>query len=155
MADGAFYSNPRAWRVRIVQLPVWLATGLIAWLVLFAPPNPNDGPADRWVAWGGLLMMAACVLGVELFIRLYVLRMRIEGDDLVVSSLATVHHRTRRLKLADVTLGDVHREREDGVDNSWSGLSVAGQPLSLIVDTTPPAHLDREALWRALAAAGG
>ena len=134
------YENRRAWRVRIAQAAIWIAFVAIA-AVMLGPPHPNDTLADRIVGYGGLAFIALCVLGMEIYLRLYVLRIEDGGADLRVTSLATLHHRTRVLPRADASLG---AERHDfslagvspGVDNTWRTFKVRGQRLPYIVDTT-------------------
>lgn len=137
---AALYANKRAWRVRIAQAAVWIAFVAIA-SVMLGPPHPNDTLADVIVGYGGFAFIALCVLGMELYLRLYVLRIEDAGADLRVTTLATLHHRTRTVSRADTSLG---AERHDfspaglspGVDNTWRTFKVRGQRLPFIIDTT-------------------
>lgn len=137
---AALYANKRAWRVRIAQAAVWITFAAIA-SVMFGPPHPNDTLADHIVGYGGLTFIALCVLGMELYLRLYVLRIEDHGANLRITTLATLHHRTRTVPRADTSFG---AERHDyspagvspGVDNTWRTFNVRGQRLPYIVDTT-------------------
>jgi len=140
------YLNPRAWRVRIAQAAIWLGGGLCLWLTFFAPPNPADRPIDHLVASVAAILMVFAAVAFEFYLRLYVLRIEREGEVLLVTTLATVHHRRVRLDPGGTSLGETRRERAPaflapGYDNSWRGLKAKGHLFPFIVDTT--AHDDR------------
>ena len=141
------YLNPRAWRVRIAQAAIWLGAAACLWLA-FSTVNPSDDSLDRLVVYLAAAFMLCAVVAFEIYLRLYVLRIEGERDTLVVTTLATVHHRSVRLPVAAVSLGRKRREqappiRAPGYDNSWRGLRLEGQRFPFIVDVTEPTRLDR------------
>ena len=141
------YLNQRAWRVRVAQAAIWLGAGLCLWLVIFTAPNPTDGPADRIVAAVAAVFMLCAVLAFEVYLRLYVLRIEHEENVLLVTTLATIHHRCVRLDASTTSLGETRRERAPafaapGYDNSWRGLQAKGQIFPFIVDSTKPTRID-------------
>jgi hypothetical protein len=137
------YDNPRAWRARIAQVAIWIGASACAWLVFEAPANPNDGLADRIVGIAGAVLLLAALVVFEVFLRFYVLRIRRDGDTLLVTTLATLHHRTARLATVDVSLGPTIRDRSpDSVwapsyDNLRRGLHAKGYPWPFVIDLTP------------------
>jgi len=140
------YLNARAWRVRIAQAAIWLGAGLCLWLTFLAPPNSTDQPIDQIVTSVAAFLMVCAVLALEVYLRLYVLRIERDGGVLLVTTLATLHHRRVRLEGISTSLGETRRERAPaflapGYDNSWRGLKAKGHLLPFIVDTT--AHDDR------------
>jgi len=134
------YENKRAWRVRIAQAAIWIMFILLAGVML-GPPHPNDTLADGIIGYGGVAFLALCVIGMEIYLRLYVLRIEEDGDAVRITTLATLHRRTLTAPRSDLVLGS---ERHDyspvglapGVDNTWRGLRRRGQRLPFIVDTT-------------------
>lgn len=151
----SIYRNPRAWRVRVAQAAIWACAVFVVWICLFAPVNPNDGPADRIVMLAAPVFVLACVAGFECYLRLYVVLIAQEADHIAVTTLATLHRRTLLLDKKRLRLGGQRHDRilpglSPGVDNFSSRLRVTGWRLPLIVDETPPARLDRAALEKAL-----
>lgn len=142
------YVNSRAWRVRVAQAAIWLGAGLCLWLVFYTAPNPADGPADRYVAAVAAILVVCAALAFEVYLRLYVLRIEREANVLLVTTLATFHHRCVRLDASTTSLGETRRARAPafaapGYDNSWRGLQAKGQIFPFIVDTTQPTRIDR------------
>jgi len=75
-----------------------------------------------------------------------VLRIELDSGVLLVTTLATLHHRRVRLEGISTSLGETRQERAHaflglGAGNSWRGLKAEGHILPFIVDTT--AHDDR------------
>lgn len=143
------YDNPRAWRVRIAQVAVWLFGAAIVWLAFFS--NGHVGSfAEQIFVW---VMGAASILvlaGTEFYLRAYVLKMRLE-TRLEITTLSFFGRRSIEADPAAISLG---RERHDLwlyrsiVDNYWIPLNVPGEVLPLIVDTTA-ADIDMQALAKA------
>jgi len=134
------YASKRAWRVRIAQAAIWIAFIAIA-SVMLGPPHPNDTLADVIIGYTGLAFIALCVAGMELYLRLYVLRIEESGADMRVTTLATLHHRTRTFARTDTSFGAEHHDfspvgAAPGVDNTWRTFKVRGQRLPFIIDTT-------------------
>ena len=141
------FANPRAWRVRIAQAAIWLGAALCVWLAFFSPSNPADQPLDKLVAVAGASVTLSAAVLFELYLRLYVLRIEREGDALLVTTLATAHHRHVSLDLRATALGDVRHEEvgpglAPGYDNLWRSLKAKGQRLPFIIDLTPPARFE-------------
>ena len=141
------YLNQRAWRVRVAQAAIWVGAALCLWLVLSPPPIPTDGSVDQLVASLGAALMLCAIIAFEVYLRLYVLRIDRELDTLVITTLATVHHRRLRLSVTALSLGQIRRERAPaalapGYDTSWRALKVKGQTFPFIVDVTVPASLE-------------
>lgn len=141
------YLNQRAWRVRIAQATLWLGAALCLWLVLSRPLIPTDGSVDQLVASLGAAFMLCAIIAFEVYLRLYVLRIDKDHDTLVITTLATVHHRRVRIPVTGLSLGQIRRERAPaalapGYDNSWRALKVKGQTFPFIVDVTAPASLE-------------
>lgn len=135
------YENLRAWRVRISQGVIWLGAGLCLWLALFAPLAPTDASGDRIVASVGAILMVCAVVAFELYLRLYVLRIERRGSVLLVTTLATLHHRHVIVDPRSASLGETRREKAGpllapGYDNSWRGLKAKGHLLPFIIDTS-------------------
>lgn len=125
-----------------MQAAIWIGTVLCVWLAFVAPPSPVDTSADRIVAQLIALALIGAVAGFELYLRLYVLEIAREGNELRVTTLATMHHRRVRIEADTAELGQTHHERAPpflapGYDNSWQGLRAKGHWFPFIVDTTP------------------
>jgi hypothetical protein len=141
MDDGeVLYRNRRAWRVRLVQVTVWIAAAIIFELARHAGENPRDTTADIVVAWGGAAFLAACVAGMELYQRLYVLEIRKVGPMLRFTTLATVHHRHVLVEPEDMTLNYVTLHSEiTAMSTHHADLHVRGRRFQFIVDLTDDA----------------
>jgi hypothetical protein len=150
MAKGQIYVNPRVWRVRVAQAAIWLAAAALIWL-FFSEDHATMATPDRIAVWFGLVFAIACVLGFEVYLRRYVVAIVREADSLAITTLATVHR--RRLLIKAGRLGQERNDTFSGrsiVDNNWSPLAIPGIWPPMIVDVTPPARLDRQALDAAL-----
>ena len=127
--------------MRIAQAAIWLGVALCLWLVFFSPPNPSDRAIDGLVAPFGATFILCAAVAFEIYLRLYVVRIEKESDTLLVTTLATLHHRRVWLPVAATSLGDTHHEQAPaflapGYDTSWRGLRVKGRMLPFIVDVT-------------------
>jgi hypothetical protein len=142
------FLNPRAWRVRVAQAAIWLSAALCVWLAFLAPASPADQALDEFVAAAGACLMLSAVVLFELYLRLYVLRIERDGDTLLVTTLATAHHRHVSLNLTAIEMGDARHEESGaslapGYDNVWRSLKAKGQRLPFIIDLTPPARFEQ------------
>jgi len=149
------YLNPRGWRVRVAQAAIWLGALIILWLCFLAAPNFNNGPADQVVIVAAPIFSAFCVGAFEIYLRHYVLAIAQADDKIIITTLASLHRRTLALDKRRLHLGGQRHEHTlpglaPGVDNFSSRLRVTGWRWPLIIDETPPAALDRDALFKAL-----
>ena len=152
--EAVIFRSRRAWRVRIAQIAVW-ATAVGLPLALATTPSAPPTSADWIVLALGLSLLAAFVVGMEIYLRLYVLELRRIEGGLEAATLATLHHRRVRFEGgAGADLGEERREKGwyGGVsfDNQSSFLRVPGRKLPFILDTTPPNELHRGRLEAAL-----
>jgi len=143
------YDNPRAWRVRIAQMTIWLGGAIIVWLAFFSNGRV-DSYAEQVFVW--VIGAAAIVVmaGAEFYLRAYVLKMRL-AHRLEITTLSFFGRRRFEVDPAAISLG---RERHDVwlyrsiVNNYWIPLNAPGEVLPLIVDTTA-AEIDMPALAKA------
>lgn len=133
-----FYRAPNVWRLRLVQVVLWGTLALIASLFGELKTNPNNGPADAYVFWGGVVLVVGLVVAYEVFLRLYVIDIRVRDGRLIFTTLATVHHHVFSALPGQVTLGPPERwdDPETGVATSHRALGIADRDLPLIVDLT-------------------
>ena len=132
--EAVIFRSRRAWRVRIAQIAVW-ATAVGLPLALATTPSAPPTSADWIVLALGLSLLAAFVVGMEIYLRLYVLELRRIEGGLEAATLATLHHR---------------RVRFEGGAGADLGEEVPGRKLPFILDTTPPNELHRGRLEAAL-----
>jgi hypothetical protein len=150
MAKGQIYFNPRVWRVRVAQTAIWAGAAALIWL-FFSEDHATLATQDQIAVWFGLVFAIACVLAFEVYLRRYVVAIEREADGLAITTLATLHR--RRLLIRAGMLGQERNDRFVGrsvVDNNWSPLRLPGIWPPMVVDVTPPARLDRQALEAAL-----
>lgn len=143
------YSNPRGWRVRIAQAAIWVFGGLIVWLAFFSDGHVGSQGEQIfvWVTGALTALVMACT---ELYLRAYVIGMRLEGG-LRITTLSFFGQRSFTVDPAAVRLGGERHDFFIGrsiVNNFWMPMNAPGEPLPLIVDTTA-AGLDAAALDRA------
>ncbi len=137
-----FYVNPRIANVRVVQYTIAVGAVGIALIAV------SDGALSLALILAAI--GAACVVAFELlYIRKYVTRIRRDQNGWVLSTLSTFGERQLAFDPAQVQLGEEIEEyvRFSSVNYHY--------PLRIgatryILDTTPPAKFDREALERAL-----
>jgi hypothetical protein len=133
------YRTRSGWRVRIVQAAMWIGTAALIYVMVVG--SAESGAADLIVAWVGTLLMAAFLVGVEIYLRLYVIEVRRIDGRLRVTSLATLHHRVEWMEESEAVLGDLRHDRSSIpgrpiVDNQWRPMKRKGR-LPLILDVTP------------------
>lgn len=150
--QGRIYFNPRVWRVRIAQAAVSLLAAGMVWLFV-SEDHAAMTSGDRIAVWFGLIFGLACFLGFEVYLRRYVVEVKRDGDALAITTLATVHHRTMRIR--DGSLGREQNDRSSligapTVNNNWIPLRVPGVWPPFLIDVTPPATLNRSGLDAAL-----
>lgn len=155
--EGRIYSNPRAWRARIAQAAISLLAAGMVWLFV-SEDHAAMTSGDRIAVWFGLIFGVACFLAFEVYLRRYVVEMKRDGDALAITTLATAHRRTVRIR--DGSLGRERGDRSNlvgapSVNNMWIPLRVPGMWPPFILDATPPAMLNRGALDAALRRASG
>jgi hypothetical protein len=150
MTKGQIYFNPRVWRVRVAQAAIWVGAATLIWL-FFSEDHATIAIEDQIAVWFGLVLAIACVLGFEVYLRRYVVAIMREPDGLAITTLATFHR--RRLLIKAGRLGQERNDKFSGrsvVDNNWSPLGIPGIWPPMIIDVTPPAKLDRQALQAAI-----
>ncbi len=144
------YSNPRAWRVRIAQAAVWIGGALIVWLAFFSNGHVGSA-AEQYFVWAMGVASIAVMGGTEVYLRAYVVRI---SKDWRITTLTFFGERSLIADPAAIRFG---AERHDFavyrqvVNNFWVPMNVPGEMLPLIVDTTPPARFDVNAVERATA----
>ncbi len=147
---GVLYRNTRASRVRFLQVFLWTVTlGAIA--LTFT--ESFGGAPGSW-AVGAILspIFGICALGMEYYIRCYVVLLEGAPQGLGLETMSTFGRTRRSVPWADVEISgerrDVITEPEGPlVDNSAAMLRIRGRPSPLIVDTTEDAF-DGAALRR-------
>ncbi|MDZ4761817.1 MAG: hypothetical protein SGJ21_12175 [Alphaproteobacteria bacterium] len=159
MSGADIYRNPRAHRVRIAQAAFWVFGVVLVWLA-FLDDSAVGSPGELIFVRAVGVCAIALILAFEVYLRLYVLRIREEGGALEIVTLATLHHRTfrhdpGRYDPGGDVLGATRRERSrslraPSVNVWWTPLRLRGRRLPLIIDETPPAKLDRRRLEAAL-----
>jgi hypothetical protein len=145
------YTNPRAWRVRIAQVAVFIGGALIVWLAFFSDGRVGSA-AEQYFVWAlgalGLVLMA----GTEFYLRAYVVRI---SRDWRVTTLSFFGERSFSADPTRIRFGaerhDISAYRQL-VNNFWMPMRVPGEVLPLIVDTTPPARFDKAAFQRSASA---
>src|SRR3990167_582597 len=133
------YQNSRRLRVRSLQMVLWtLAVGLIGWQLA----EQKAGTPDA-----GLLLaiftplFALLILGIEIYIRGYVINLTETPAGLEIITLSTLGRRSKLIDWKDVEIGrELHDLFVSGavptVDNRARLLHLSGRRLPLIVDTT-------------------
>ena len=136
-----FYANSRQLVLRFVQVVLWGGAGLILWLVSQLGQNPRDTLADYVVSIIGALVMVAGVIGYEVYLRLYVVRLEARNGLLRFTTLSTFGTRGFNVDPEQVYVGAPVRLRTDGLaapstDTTHRSINVVGRKLPLIVDLT-------------------
>src|SRR5262245_23254643 len=101
------YRNTRFWRVRFLQLVFWGFTAAMAWL---AWSSRVEDPTNIHVA---MLILApfgaACAIGMEVYLRCYVTRLRTSAREIEIETLSTLGRSTLTLPLERIVRGRMHR----------------------------------------------
>lgn len=144
------YSNPRAWRVRVAQATIWIIGAMIVWMAFFSD-GPVGSAGEQIFVWVIGALVALVMAGTDLYMRAYVLELRLEGG-LRITTLTFFGQRSFTVDPALVRVGQEKNDFLDLpftplVDNYWMPMRVPGQRMPLIVDTTA-ASLDVAALER-------
>ncbi len=135
------YQNTRAWRVRFLQIVLWAwALGVPALLYGQVRAGSRDD-AIVMAILTPILVLAA--LGMEVYLRCYVVRLGEMTEGLKVDTLSTFGAASRLVPWQDVKVGRDLHDRFIGpapsVDNTSTLLGVSGRRLPFIIDTTKDA----------------
>lgn len=136
------YQNTRALRVRFLQIMLWAwALGVPALLYGQIEAGVEDTGVLMAILTPTLLLFA---LGMEIYLRCYVVRLVDMPEGLTVDTLSTFGRWSRLVPWKDVQVGrDLHDRFIGGaapsVNNTSTLLRLAGRRLPLIVDTTQDA----------------
>lgn len=139
-----FYVNPRINNVRIVQ---YVTAGGAVGIALIALSEGEPSLAVILALVGG-----ACVFALErFFVCRYVTRLRKEASGWVMTTLSTFGERQVGIDPTQVQIGE-RIEQHDLYGGVAYHYPLRVGAVRYIVDCTPPATFDAEALRRALAA---
>ncbi|MDZ4775238.1 MAG: hypothetical protein SGJ23_00455 [Alphaproteobacteria bacterium] len=146
------YRNPRAWRARVAQAAIWIGLVALATIPLNAPP-PTD--ADTAVYIGGMLLMIGAVIGMEIYLRRYVVAIDVSEGGADFTTLATLGHRRKRHGRGELRYAGERQDRfiapgAPSVKNEWISIHDNRGRFAYVLDITPPATIDAKALKRAL-----
>jgi hypothetical protein len=150
---SSLYRNPRAWRARIVQAVVWV--GLVAIAAIPLTPSAPATTADLFAVSFGVVLAMAAVIGVEFFLRRYVVAIDAVEGGAVFTTLATFGQRRVRHGRNEIRHAGRRHDRAmypgaPSVDNQWVSLQTTTGQFAYVIDVTPPATIDDAALQRAL-----
>lgn len=146
------YQNTRSGRVRFLQIALWAwALGLPALLL----PQVQAGSRDDAILVAVLTpILVVSALGMELYLRCYVVRLVELAEGLQIDTLSTFGHASRLVRWQDVNAGQDLHDRfiwgpAPSVDNTATLLRLAGRRLPLIIDTTKDAaNLAKLPRWK-------
>ncbi|MBL8559114.1 MAG: hypothetical protein JNM47_10365 [Hyphomonadaceae bacterium] len=146
------YCNPRAWRARIAQAAIWL--GVVA---IGAIPftTPSITPQETLIAYLFVALAVAAAVGVEIYLRRYVSAIDADANGVVFTTLTTFGRKQIRHGRGEIRhAGRRHDKARFGaapsVDNHWIALHTAAGKFAFVLDVTPPATMDDDALRKAL-----
>ncbi|QCI63531.1 hypothetical protein [Phreatobacter stygius] len=137
------YRNTRWRRVRFLQILFWAVTAGFAWLA-WSTRDGNDPTNNHVAALILTPIVAACALGMEFYLRLYVTALFTSASEVKVETLWTIGRRSATYPLSDITFGREHRTNPlvtaatTGfyLDNKWSAMKVLTRQWAYIIDTT-------------------
>jgi hypothetical protein len=144
------YQNTRFRRVRFLQIMLWVwALAIPALLFGQVQAGSKDDGILMTILTPILVLFA---LGMELYLRCYVVRLAELPEGLKVETLSTFGRQSRLVPWKNVRVGrDLHERFIGGtapsVNNSSTLLSLANRRLPLIIDTTKD-RVDLSALRR-------
>lgn len=150
--NTALYRNPRAWRGRVVQVALWVGVIAMATIPLNAPPMTG---ADMGVFIGGVALMLAAAIAVEVYLRRYVVAIDQAPDGAVFTTLTTFATMRRTHARGEIRYAGRRHDQSNipgapSVDNHWVSLHTPAGKFAYLVDVTPPAQIDDKALKQAL-----
>jgi len=146
------YRNPRAWRVRVAQAAIWMGLAALATVPANAPA-PTD--ADTAVFVGCMLLMIGAVISMEFYLRRYVVAIDLAQSGAHFTTLATIGHRRKRHGRGELRYAGQRQDRfiapgAPSVRNEWISIHDNRGRFAYVLDITPPATIDDNALRKVL-----
>jgi len=145
------YFNPRAWRVRIAQAAIWLFGAAIVWIAFSEGAYASAGEQVFVIVIA--LTMIGAMIGFVFYLRAYVVRITPGPDGWTITTLDALGETSFAFDPRTATLGETRHDFMVArliVDNQWATLRLPGRRIPLILDVTPPARLDRDAMERVI-----
>lgn len=146
------YRNKRAWRARIAQVAIWAAP-----VALGTIPFNTDRITPGETFWAFVLaaLAAGVAITMEVYLRRYVTAIDTDANSVVFTTLTTFGRRRVRHGRNEIHYAGRRRDRANygvspSVDNQWVALHTKTGKFAYILDVTPPATMDDNALRKAL-----
>ena len=132
--ESVEFESRRGWRLRIVQIALWIGAALAAW---FATLSLLEASAESLLLISVAVLTALAAGGFEMFMRRYVIAIVGDGAEVEITTLTTSGQRAIRAPRAALSaVSGIYESDIDAGYASWRLVRLAGRPFPFILDTT-------------------